>query len=441
MTEKNLITLSALKISTAVLLSLVSFSCGKSKDDKAAGPVIETAPVVDQGTTTVEAPKTEASVTSADPTKSDGFQKAPTRRQGRTENSNVDEDSDFQTAPTRDQVDSDQPQNSNRPAHSDSGSYSPNAGIDYSVKDVEKTGGKASDSLSYTSAGEDHLMSIFKQIAAGLKNAEQTKMNANLAKYIVQAQLIKTSGSEKYIDLTISEGAGLRTYRLKTNPESNRERLTLVQGQGVLEFQGGFLKCIDADGGCDNAYAKVKISGAYARIIFRSSYMNQTFVMYQNPTGVVSEDFFKVRSYADNKVNASSSVEKLTSTKAASFEVFNGKSEMKLLMNTADLNGIALSVPMVVGATGSEVRATAQKLSDVSKMNSLSNGGLRSLDLTTAISNATLVKNKGQGKFQVEFDFSKKSDPSKIFVNFSRVQKQTMSADAVLKFESTIPFF
>ena len=132
-----------------------------------------------------------------------------------------------------------------------------------------KTGGQ-SKGLNYTSAGDDSVMAEFKSYNSKV-SAEQQKWNNNLAKAIINAKLSRTS-DEMTVSLTIDEDGKINTYRMIATNDGDKMKLSMPKMgvPGQLEFQGGFLKCLDADGGCETAYAKIKLSSGYTRVIFET---------------------------------------------------------------------------------------------------------------------------------------------------------------------------
>ena len=140
---------------------------------------------------------------------------------------------------------------------------------DFKDSKVIFTGGKLGD-LNYTSASDDGLMEAFRMNASGV-GAEQQKLNKNIAQAIMGARLLK-SGSDMNLDIALNEGSVAKIIRLKATTDGNKMKLSLLSSTADSEFQGGFLKCLEAS--CEDAYAKIKVEGGYARIIFRTTNMN-----------------------------------------------------------------------------------------------------------------------------------------------------------------------
>ena len=154
--------------------------------------------------------------------------------------------------------------------------------VDFTQSSI-KTGGRMGD-LYYTSAGNDGLMEEFKSYNSKVSKDQQT-MNMNLSKNIIVAKLSKQRSTGLItVSLTVDEFGKSKVYKLKGSVSSDRVQLAedVSSGRGDIEFQGGFLKCLDRDGGCENAYAKLKFSGAYTRIIFRNSYSDMHFQIQSN---------------------------------------------------------------------------------------------------------------------------------------------------------------
>lgn len=408
-------------ISLTVLSALTFSSCGKSKDSKNTAPAVvtaqtESAPQLDG------APVSESVTESAD--NSAAVNTLPAAPTGHS-NSAADNDGNT-TGEISAEIDAKDSKNKNS---SDLASN-----IKFSATDeVTKTGGK-SQALNYTSAGSDGLMAEFKTYAKKV-NAEQQKMNQNLAAAIVSAKLQKVEATgEVLVNINVDEFGKLQTYKMKATDAGDKMQLSLASATGGdLEFQGGFLKCLDLDGGCDSAYIKVKLSGAYTRIIFRNSYANNHFDIYTNAALPKNANFELWNSYILNKTSAASVNQKIDYVHMSSFEVVNGKSAMNALVVTADKDAVALNIPLLVSDKGSEVSAPVAKISDISNQ--------YSQKLSQALKDATLVANNGLGQLRLLLNFSADKSDSKIWMTLSKVQKSAMTVADVQKFEASLKAF
>lgn len=314
-------------------------------------------------------------------------------------------------------------------------------GLKFDESEVVKTGGKQ-DSLFFTSAGRDGLMDEFRSYNKKV-GADQQKMNQNLASAIVSAKIRRSSGSgEIFVDLIMDEFGKMQSYKLKGTDDGSKMNLSLVSGSGDLEFQGGFLKCTDKDNGCENAYTKMKFSGAYSRVIFRNSYADSNYLIYQNPGKSSPSGFNLWNSYVINKTSGASTSQKMDYIQVSSFEVVNGRAGMGAMILTKDQDMVSLSIPLVASASGSKVSAQVLKISDLSKNYSLAPlAGQYSQRLVQALNNVKLVGNNGKGQLRLEMNFSGDSSDSKMWLDLSRVQKSTMTVDDVRSFEAKVKNF
>ena len=164
------------------------------------------------------------------------------------------------------------------------------ADLKFDESEAVKTGGKL-QTLNYTSAGRDGLMAEFKLKSKSV-SAEQQAMNLKLGAAVVTAKLSRVAATgEVFVNITLNEFEKIQTYKIKAVVDGDKMKLVSAVATGDLEFQGGFLKCTDLDGGCENAYAKIKMSGAYARIIFRNSYADHNFGIYTNEQAAKNLNF------------------------------------------------------------------------------------------------------------------------------------------------------
>lgn len=317
------------------------------------------------------------------------------------------------------------------------------AKINFENQDAVKTGGRVND-LYYTSAGADGLMTEFKTKSLTV-SADQQRMNMNLAKAIVTAKLSRSNSSgDVMIELNIDEstnGSGaVKIYRIKATAESSKMNLSLASKSGGLQFQGGFLKCLDADGGCENAYAKIKLSGAYTRVIFRNSFADRHFLIQENIVNNPAFDLMK--KYVLNTAMGVNSAERIQSMQISSFEVTNGRAGMGALITTSDREMIGLSIPLVVSANKSEVTATVTKLADLSRNYDLSNlANSYSSRLSQSISDVKLVNNNGLGQLKLKMNFASGGNSGAIWMVISKVQKSELSIEQVRLFESQVKNF
>ena len=316
--------------------------------------------------------------------------------------------------------------------------------IDFTNQEAVKTGGQSRD-LFYTSAGDDGLMNEFKNFALKVSKNQQS-MNANLAKGIVTAKLSRSNSSgEVRVELTIDEslnGVGsVKVYRLKAVTESSVTKLVLAEAAtGTLEYQGGFLKCIDADGGCENAYVKIKMQGAYARLVFRNSFADMHFLVQEKIVNNPGFDLFN--KYISNSSAGNPTNERIDTLQLSSFEVVNGRAGMGALLTTKDKEMIGLSIPLVVSGTKSEVNTKVTKLSDLSKNYDLSAlANIYSQKLSQQIADVMLVNNNGLGQLKLKMTLGSAANVGSIWMVVSKVKKSEMTIDQIQAFEAKVKHF
>lgn len=304
-----------------------------------------------------------------------------------------------------------------------------------------KTGGKL-DKLNYTSSSADGLMAEFRGYNNKV-NAEQKAMNLNLAKAVINAKLKRAAGSgDMLVDLTLDESVEgvkkITSYRLIATQAGDKFNLSKISSNGDLEVQGGFLKCTDADGGCDNAYIKVKMEGAYVRVIFRKSYADRFFILEEGSQG---SSFELWKSYLNNTVNFATTSQKLDYVQTSSFEVVNGRSAMGVLIATEDKEVVGLGVPLLAPDKGTVAGSNVAKVNDLSKNYDLTSASNASQNLAQAIKEAKLINNNGKGELRLRLDLSTGSQKAAIWLTLSNIQKASMSIAEIQGFESKISKF
>lgn len=445
--------------STSLLLALTALSsCGKEKEVKSNPPTAQTVP----------APEKQPEVTPANPDNSLPQTTLPTPDNSLPQTSTPDANQGetlpdlppAQGGPLRD--------DRNRPGRDDRGQQGQNQGqvpvpgqqqdevqpikpvlkydpirayqVDFS-KEAVKTGGQAEE-LFYTSAGDDGVMEEFK-LYNGKVSAEQQKMNNYLAKAILNAKLSRaTAAGQTSLTLTVDEFGTMHTYKLLANSDGEKLNLSLSKAgtTGEMEFQGGFVKCLDKNGGCDVAYAKLKFAGGYTRIIFRNAAADLHFLVQQD---VVNNSAFSTLStYIANATNSLNVANKIEGMKLSSFEVINGRAGLGAMMTTANRQVIGFNVPMVVSALNSEVSATVVKNVDLSKSFDLVNlTKTHAVELSRSINQVRLVKNDGRGHFKLQLIFGDENASASIWVVAASMQKEVISVEQIRAFESKLKVF
>jgi hypothetical protein len=310
----------------------------------------------------------------------------------------------------------------------------------FNEAEAVKTGGKSSDA-NFTSAGDDGLMEKFRSYNKTV-NADQQTMNTNLAKAITSAKLKRQTGGEMTVDLSLDESINgvkkLSIYKLTAKAESNRFILKQVSNSnGDLEYQGGFLKCIDKDGGCNTAYIKIKMSGAYARIIFRNSVADRFFVTQQ---GASSQAFDLLKTYLINTVNFENTTQKISTAQVSSFEVVNGRSAMGAMILADDKEMIGLSIPLFARDTGTEISSQVSKSSDLSKAYDLVTPAGSTQRIASGIKDVKLINNNGKGDVRLLLDLSG-STQAVMWLTLSAIPKATLSIAEIEGFEAKVPKF
>jgi hypothetical protein len=298
---------------------------------------------------------------------------------------------------------------------------------DFKDAQAVTTGGKSGD-LNFTSASDDGLMDAFRTNAAGVP-AEQQKLNKNIAQAITGARLLK-SGSDMNLDLVITEGATPKIIRLKAATDGTKMKLTLLSSTADSEFQGGFLKCLEAS--CDDAYAKIKVEGGYARIIFRNTNMNNSFGIQEK---ITDADFTKWTSYIYNTIQGTSATASIASVRASSYEVLNGKASMGIQLLTNDKEAFSVGTPLLAPEAGTVLAAEATKYKDPSVNYNLPATTGKNFNLSLLVKSVSLVNNNGKGQLRLKLSIG----TGAIWMTLSRVPKTTMSAAEVKAFEGTFP--
>lgn len=413
------------KMTLSVLLcTAVLTSCGSSKDSKTSTPIVGPTPSAPPSTSdgvpssgnTIPQPTTPPQGTpQANPNG------APVKTADPTTVSKAAPIGKVKTSPT---TGSSSGQSSPSSADSKTQTTIP----DFKDSKAVVTGAKLND-LNYTSFSDDGLMEAFRTTAMTV-SAEQQKLNKILASAITGARL-KKNGADMLLDLATLEKTP-RIYQFKATTEGNRMKLSLLKSTGELEFQGGFLKCLEVS--CEDAFVKIKLQGAYTRIIFRTNNMNNNF-RFDDKT---SEPNIKLwQSYVYNTIQNTGGSSQIISMRAATYEVLNGKSAMGVQMLTGNNEAFSVGTLLLAPEAGTELNQPASKYADPSQSFNLSTTAGKTFTLSKAVSAVSLVNNNGKGDVKLKLTI----DSGAIWMVLSRVPKVTMTPAEVKTFEATVPNF
>lgn len=450
-------------LSVAVLVTLSS--CGKSKELKANGPA-------EKPQTSTQAPSTPAPATQAPAdasTKTPAAPAAPavsvpaalptsnqlTPETSGTVTATPSAPAASSAAPSAPAVTLPSSPSATTPvdsaASASSGSHKKNnlknlLDIDFANQLAIKTGAQQ-QGLFYTSAGSDGLMTEFRSYEYKLP-ADLQKANIDLAKSIVSAKLFKV-GQSTFAQVVVNEAAVdsvkpvLKKYLFKAKQLSHASGyfsnlVSVTQPEnGILSFQGGYIKCLDLSDSCQDAYIKVKLSGAEARIIFRKSYADTHFIIQDKK--LTSPGFNLMKRYVLNRVMNAETQQKIEAVVVSSYEVVNGKSEMGAMILTSDKQMVGLKIPLVVSSVNSEVDASVAKVSDLSKEFNLNiDSTVYSQRLSQQINDVQLIKNNGLGQLKLKMNFGYADTSASIWMVLAKVHKATMSIQDVRAFESAL---
>lgn len=313
--------------------------------------------------------------------------------------------------------------------------------VDFSKASAIKTGA-GTDELFYTSAGDDGLMEEFKKYNSKVSTQQQA-MNTNLAKAVVTAKLSRATGTGKIsLTLAIDEFGTVKTYALNANSDGEKMALSLSKTgtTGEMPFEGGFLKCLDTDGSCNVAYAKIKIAGGYTRVIFRNTVADLHFLVQEKVVG--NSAFSTMDAYISNSVHNLNVANKIEGMKLSSFEVIGGRAGLGAMLTTLDRQVVGFDVPLVVSGLGADVNTNVEKKADLSKLYDLVNlTKSHSVELSRSIKKVQLVNNDGRGHFKLQLMFGTDDAPASIWIVAAGMKKQTMSIEQIRIFENKLKAF
>ncbi len=265
------------------------------------------------------------------------------------------------------------------------------------------TGGQAQDGSFYTSSAADSVLD-FLRARNDRVSAEARQANIAAASAVVSANLGIDRNGNASLTLKMVEKSDVATYNLSGSLRSGGASRLRSSHSGGLRSIDGTLKCLDADGGCDNIFARLRVnllgSTSIVNIIFRQSLAELYFqlpVPTQNPSYLVLRDFMR------NTVTRSSS-NRIAETRMLSWEVVNGRSGFAVSMRGFNDELLAFAGPLVApqGATGTNARLAILGQDRNDSLEQIHTEGGR-LDYASGIDEARLVTNNSLGELRLVF--------------------------------------
>lgn len=289
---------------------------------------------------------------------------------------------------------------------------------DYSKK---LTGAITDDGLLYTSSSTDDIHAYLR---ARNERVSWATKQANLAAAAsIESAKIATDtlSGDAIITLKIREGRSTQTYvvagslntwdgratRVKKVRASGSERTT-----GSAEISGT-LKCLDLDGGCETAFARLTVgskgSSAVVNVIFRDSLADLHIGTPRERSG--NPEFEYLRDYFMMTLQRQNTREKIKSIDMRSWEVVNGRSGVALLVKGYNNELLGFAGPLLAPEAGTGVNIRMARLAkDSDESLDLINTNNVKLNYANSIGEARMVANNSLGQMKLVLKMRKRGN-------------------------------
>lgn len=209
------------------------------------------------------------------------------------------------------------------------------------------TGGTAKDGLLYTASAPDSLLEFLKARNARV-DSEIRRDNLALATSVSSANLSNDNGNV-VVTLNLIEDGQVKKYVLVGDARSGSATKLQLQDTDGSRAADGTLKCVDADGDCENIFARLRIgtpgTASIVSVVFRTSGANLFFDLPKTNSG--SYEYQTLRQFMRNTVSKVG--DRIATSRMASYEVVNGRSGFEVTMKGNNGETLAYSGALVAG--------------------------------------------------------------------------------------------
>ncbi len=260
------------------------------------------------------------------------------------------------------------------------------------ANDKSFTGGDASDGFSYTGSSPDALLE-FLRARNNRVDADTRRKNIELAQSVKSASLTNRDGAA-ILTLKLSENGQSRNYTLVGDVRAGAATKLELRSTDGSKAADGTLKCMDADGGCENIFARLRIgtpgSADILNVVFRGSGANLFFDLAGNRTA--SNEYLTLREFMRNTVSKTG--DRITYSKISSWEVVNGRAGFNVTMKGNNGQTLAYGGWLVAVSEGSSA-ALNQSLDNEARS-----------EYASWINGARLIANDTHGRLQIRLSVS-----------------------------------
>lgn len=306
---------------------------------------------------------------------------------------------------------------------SQSGSYNPDSPKSLDIQSIEKklTGGTGEGGIVYTSSSTDDIHNFLRARSQRV-NEESRRLNAEASGSVLSANLTESAGVST-VTLRVREGEYTKVYQLAgraAGPKGGALKVTAAS-TGTRPVDGT-LACLDADGGCETSFARVRLGETGANgiinIIFRKSEAAVHFNLPKERSGSV--DYENMREFILNTSRDVRTDNKIVDVRMSSWEITGGRAGVDLSLVGGNGEYIGYSVPLIARPEGTYVTTAATKIANT-----------QGRKLAETVESARLIANNGLGQVRLAIKMKSRggSAQDEFKVTFMRVMKPLIQLD------------
>ena len=283
------------------------------------------------------------------------------------------------------------------------------------------TGGVTKDGLVYTSSSTDDLLNFLRRRNERVNN-ESRRQNLAAAASVVSAKVSQDAfeGENAVITLRVQESGSVKVYNLAGSlSEGSASKLRLVRDGNGERTTGtrnvsGTLKCVDLDGGCETAMARLEIGNGHgfgvAYVVFRNSKADLYFHLPAQEDYSGNPEFRILSDYIVSTIknlNTSSKIQKRT---FRSWKVVNGRSGFTFTTKGYNDELLAFAGPLLSQDGSNAVNVPLSRIGkdEENSLDLLSVRGAR-LNYANTIQEARLIANNGLGQIRLSVKMRKRN--------------------------------
>ncbi len=267
--------------------------------------------------------------------------------------------------------------------------------------------------------------------------SENQRLNYEASASVESAKIaLAANGRDLILTVRIYENGLVATYNLVGSKNGSLSKVRRANGEissGSRSIEAT-ARCMDADGGCQVVFTRIKIgespNAGIINIVFRNTKADLYFKLPGRNSG--NPDYLKFREMTYNTIQKNFSMNRVKQLRFASYEVVNGKSGFAVMMKTYHGELMAFSGALLAPDYGTRLNLKLNKggsvRDDMLDTVLTSNSSYR---YSNNISEAALIGNNGLGQVELEFTVAAKSGyyQDKFSIVFMRAPKALRSLE------------